>query len=108
MKALFSALLALTVLAGCAVQSTLVPTGGSRADGTVKLSYEYGALQIPKVDQAQGLVSARQRCAAWGYTGAEPFGGATQSCVSASMGSCNVYRVTIEYQCTGNPPSSRG
>jgi len=105
MKVLFAALLATAVLTGCAVQSQMVPTGGSRADGTVKLSYEFGSFQVPKVDEAQGLAAAKQRCAAWGYTGAEPFGGSTKTCVNASMGSCNAFRVTVEYQCTGTPPA---
>jgi len=83
----------------------MVPTGGSRADGAVKLSYEFGSFQVPKVDEAQGLAAAKQRCAAWGYTGAEPFGGSTKTCVNASMGSCNAFRVTVEYQCTGTPPA---
>ncbi len=33
------------VLAGCATQKIMVPTGGSRADGTVNLSYEYGMFE---------------------------------------------------------------
>ncbi len=104
MKAIFAAILATAMLAGCAVQTQMVPTGGSRADGTVKLSYDYGAFQVPKVDATQGIVAATARCKAWGYTGAEAFGGGTRSCTNASMGSCNAYRVTVEYQCTGNPP----
>jgi hypothetical protein len=104
MKALFAAILATVALAGCAVQTQMVPTGGSRADGTVKLSYDFGAFQVPKVDEAQGLAAATGRCKAWGYTGAEAFGGGTRTCTNASMGSCNAFRVTVEYQCTGNPP----
>ncbi len=104
MKLVFAALLATAALSGCAVQATMVPTGGSRADGTVKLSYDYGSMQIPKVDQEQGLAAAKARCAAWGYTGVEPFGGSTQTCVNQSLGGCNTFRVTVEYQCTGNPP----
>jgi len=105
MKFAFAAILAVTMLSGCAVQSTMVPTGGSRADGTVKLSYDFGAFQVPKVDQEQGLAAAKARCAAWGYTGAELFGGSTKTCVNQSMGSCDTFRVTVEYQCTGNPPA---
>lgn len=104
MKLSIASLVVAYFLTGCAVQSTLVPTGGSRADGTIKLSYDHGVFQVPKVDNAQGLTSAKDRCAAWGYSGAEPFGGATKTCVSGSFGSCDVYRVTVEYQCTGNPP----
>jgi outer membrane murein-binding lipoprotein Lpp len=104
MKALFAAILATVALAGCAVQAQMVPTGGSRSDGSVKMSYDFGAFQVPKVNASQGLAAAKARCAAWGYSGAEPFGGGTRSCISASMGSCDAFRVTVEYQCTGNPP----
>jgi len=53
MKLVIAALLAAATLSGCAVQPQMVPTGGSRADGTVKLSYDYGSLQIPKVDMCR-------------------------------------------------------
>ncbi len=92
---------------GCAVNKQLTPTGGSRADGTVKLSYEYGAFEVPKLDRQQGMSAARQRCAAWGYTGAEPFGGSTKTCSSGSRSACESWLVTVEYQCTGTPPASK-
>jgi hypothetical protein len=104
MKALITALLATVLLGGCAVPMKMVPTGGSRADGTVKLSYDYGAFQVPKLDPAQGVQDATGRCKAWGYTGAEAFGGSTTTCINSSMGGCNMYRATVEFQCTGNPP----
>jgi hypothetical protein len=43
---------------GCAVQKELVPTGGSRADGTVKLSYEFGLFEVQKLDAQQGMKAA--------------------------------------------------
>lgn len=95
------------VLSGCATPKQLVATGGSRADGTVKMSYEYGRFETPHVNASQGSVGARQRCAAWGYTGAEPFGGATKQCVDFSGGGCSRWMVTYEYQCTGTPVASR-
>ncbi|MES2295473.1 MAG: YecR family lipoprotein [Pseudomonadota bacterium] len=95
------------ILQGCAVQKTLEATGGSRSDGTVKFSYEFGMFQIPSVDIAQGTASAEKRCAAWGYTGAEPFGGQTRTCNGYENGSCNHCLVTDAFQCTGNPPASR-
>jgi len=104
MKRLIAVALVSVSLAACAVQTQMVPTGGSRADGTVKLSYDFGAFQVPRVDPAQGIAAATARCKAWGYTGAEAFGGGTRSCTNGSMGSCNAFRVTVEYQCTGNPP----
>lgn len=106
-KNLGAVALCMLVLSGCAVQKQLVPTGGSRSDGTVKLAYEYGAFEQPKVDAAQGLAAAKQRCAAWGYTDADPFGGATRTCNSFSSSGCNRYMVTMEYQCTGKPEATK-
>eukprot|EP01133_Synstelium_polycarpum_P020822 gene20822-25010_t len=40
-------------MSSCAVQKTMQATGGSRADGTVKLSYEYGQFEQPTVDMRQ-------------------------------------------------------
>jgi hypothetical protein len=89
-------------MTGCAVEKQLIPTGGSRADGTVKLSFEYGAFEVPKLDTSQALTLAQQRCAAWGYTGADPFGGGIKRCNSGNAYGCNQWLVTYEYQCTGN------
>ena len=99
-------ILALMLLTtGCATQKELIATGGSRADGTVKLSFEYGLFESPKLNTEQGLNVASQRCLAWGYTKAEPFGGYTSNCVNPSRNGCTRWMVTIEYQCigTGNP-----
>jgi hypothetical protein len=52
------------LIQGCATQKTLIPTGGSRADGTVKLSYEYGLFEKPQINLAQGEIAAKQKCAA--------------------------------------------
>jgi YecR-like lipoprotein len=87
----------------------MVPTSGNRAGGTVTLSYEYGLFQKPTVDPAQGEVAATQRCDAWGYAGAEPFGGALKECEAHNAyGECLQTRVDVTYQCTGNPAASHG
>ena len=101
-----SALVILSIQ-GCAVNKQLTPTGGSRADGSIKLSYEYGAFEVPKLDAQQGMRAAQQRCAAWGFTGAEPFGGSTKSCSRPSSSGCMGWLVTIEYQCTGTQSASK-
>jgi len=93
---------AICLLSGCASQKQLVATGGSKADGTVDMSFDYGMFEAPKVDPAQGMASAKQTCAAWGYTGAQPFGGGTSQCINATTSGCNRWRVTYTYQCT-NP-----
>ncbi|HEU0095519.1 MAG TPA: YecR family lipoprotein [Rhizomicrobium sp.] len=106
MKLYFGAAFAVAlIVAGCAVQKELVPTGGSRADGTVNLSFQYGLFEKPEVDMNKASVLAAQRCTAWGYKGAEPFGGHTSKCEQVNgYGNCILTTVTVAYQCTGTAP----
>ncbi len=100
------ALCVVLALAGCARKKDLIPTGGSRADGTVDLSYELGLYEKPVLDPEKGLIIARQRCAAWGYTGAEAFGGEKRQCQAFYGGDCIRWFVTMTYQCLGaNKPT---
>jgi YecR-like lipoprotein len=103
MKAL--ALVLTLLLAGCATQKELVPTGGSRADGIVRESYEFGGFEKPVVDYQQGANLAAQRCAGWGYTGAQGFGGSRSQCEFFNAYGCVRWLVTVEYQCTGGTAS---
>lgn len=89
-------------LAGCATTKTWSATGGSRSDGVIKLSYEYGLFEVPQVNEQQALELATTRCIAWGYSGSEAFGGQTQVCNNVSSGGCNRWLVTREYQCLGS------
>jgi hypothetical protein len=98
---LFSAAL-LLACAGCAVVKVPVPTGGSRADGTVQMAFEYGGFEKPQIDTVAAQSAAAQRCAAWGYQGAEPFGGFVSQCQAANAYGCLRYLVTLNYQCTGS------
>jgi hypothetical protein len=99
---------ALLVAQGCAVTKQLVPVGGSRADGTVKMAYSYTGLESPQVDRQQAIDSATARCAAWGYKGAEPFGGSMKQCTRLTRMGCGQMTVTVEFQCTGStaPPAN--
>jgi len=100
-------LLVILALAGCATKKQLVPTGGSKADGTVKLSFEHGPFETPRINITQGTAAAKRRCEAWGYSGAEPFGGSTKQCVENSGRTCGTWRVTYEFQCTGTDTRDR-
>lgn len=89
------------VLASCATVSHMEATGGSRSDGIVKLSFEYGMFDSVQIDEVSALQTARQRCAVWGYTDADPFGGTERQCQQyGGFGSCSHWFVTKEYQCT--------
>ena len=93
--------LALVILSGCAVQKTPVCTGGSRADGTVDMAYEYGMFEVPEVNWQVAANTAQRRCMNWGYKNAESFGGGMSNCISYSSSGCNKWRVTNTFQCTG-------
>jgi hypothetical protein len=99
-------LTSLVCLAGCAVPAQWVPTGGSRADGTVDLSYQYGLFEQPVEDQSQAVALATARCLSWGYSGAEAFAGGTILCSQATSNGCIRFVVTRRYQCTGMPMES--
>lgn len=90
-------------LGGCAVQKEWIPTGGSRGDGTVKMSFEFGGFEKPQVDNQRAEAAAKQRCAAWGYTSAERFEGIERTCIASNNYGCIRYRVTSTFQCTGQP-----
>jgi YecR-like lipoprotein len=94
-------ILAATILVGCAVAKEWSATGGSRSDGMVKLSYEIKEFEKPILDEQQGINLATQRCRAWGYSGAESFGGVTRQCNRDNGAGCSQWLVTKEYQCTG-------
>lgn len=104
----YLSLLGLSLVAmACASPKLWIPTGGSRADGTVKLSYEYNLFESPKLSAQQGMEAAADRCKAWGYSSAEAFGGVVTTCTSRDQfGSCTYWVVTADYQCIGNsgPP----
>ena len=91
------------LLAGCATTKEFTATNGSRADGTVTLSYEYGMLESPQEDQGQGTTLASSTCAGWGYSGSQPFGETRQCNAVNGYGSCIRWMVTRRYQCIGSP-----
>lgn len=97
-------LLSLVNLSACATNLIAwQATGGSRADGNVRLSYEYReGLGKPVTDPAQAAKLAKSRCAAWGYQDASPFGGETRTCSVRFLGLCDTWIVTREYQCLGS------
>lgn len=106
MKLIKAGVLALPLLlSACAVQVIPAAVGGSKADGTIKMAYEYGEFEIPKVDTEQARINAGERCKVWGYTGAQEFGGQLSSCTLYDSTGCERTTVTIEYQCIGGKAS---
>lgn len=107
MKKMFLAAAAAMLLVGCAAPKNWSADGGSRADGTVRLAYEWGGFEVPKVDENQAIEVATQRCTAWGYTGAEAFGEGRGQCISRDAFGCASWRRVREFQCLGTPPVSK-
>lgn len=69
--------------------------------------YAFGVFQMPVINLSEANATAGARCAACGYTSAEPFGGQKMNCLSQNgYGNCLRTQVTTTYQClgTGTPP----
>lgn len=106
MKRIFIIALCSLLLTGCVVKKEMTAIGGSKADGTVKMGYIFGAFEIPQVDVYQASELAAKKCSAWGYTGAEAFGGQTRRCTQMDRwGICNRTEVSVEFQCIGGKAS---
>lgn len=91
------------VLTGCAVKKDFYAMGGSRADGTVEMAYDFAPFESPKVSTDQAKSVARSKCRVWGYDDAEAFGGQRQVCNQYNgYGSCIAGNIIVQYQCIGN------
>ena len=105
-KVMIVASMALALAACATVTKQMVPVSGSRADGTVKLAFTYGMFEKVAIDYPAANASAAQRCVAWGYKSAEPFGAAQTICQASGEYGCTQTLVTMEYQCLGgNTPN---
>ena len=65
---------AILIISACATDNKFRPTGASRADGIVQLSYDYVLSDRPVLDWVSAQNTAEERCASWGYAGAQKFG----------------------------------
>lgn len=84
---------------GCATVKFPQATGGSRSDGIVELSFDYGAFEKPIVSWDIALDRAIERCKGWGYQSADPFGGSEEKCLNYNEYGCIHRLITIKYQC---------
>lgn len=97
------------VATGCAKPVTKMwqAAGGSRADATVEVGFEYNPQrEQPQVNDQQALAEAVRRCQSWGYADAEPFGMTKNICQRFDpmpFGGvvCGSMLVTRQYQCLG-------
>ncbi|AYN27070.1 hypothetical protein D8682_08790 [Buttiauxella sp. 3AFRM03] len=101
MKKLIIVIIGGLLVSGCSVKKEMTTIGDSKADGTVRIGYMVGGSEKPVVDVQQGATLAGKKCHAWGYTGAEAFGGQQNKCAHFNAYGCAITKVFIEYQCTG-------
>lgn len=100
---LAAVMLAAALTTGCAVKKDFYATGGSRADGTVDMAYDFAQFEQPVVNPSQAQSIAQQKCTVWGYREAEAFGGKTTNCNQRDgWGNCVAGQVVIKYQCIGD------
>jgi hypothetical protein len=110
------------LLVGCSkttVHKVPQATGGSKADGTIRLAYEELATENVVPDWTRAKKNALKRCQAWGYSRVEAFAGSLTQCTEVGQGllingavpgACARQIVYIDYQCLGtgadaaNPP----
>ena len=92
------------LLAGCvSVPKQWQPSGGSKADGVVKVAYEVLDVEVAQPSEQQALDAATQSCTAWGYASAQPFGLESKTCNiyygTHGSSSCKSWVVSKPYQC---------
>jgi len=88
-------------LVSCKVQVYPSIIDGSKADGTLTISYEVIAYTKPIVHWEEVIQSSRSKCQLWGYKDVEFFGGGTSKCNNIDLnGNCCRWLVTYKCQCT--------
>lgn len=109
---LAAAVVVLMALSGCArpVHKDPVALGGSKSDATVRIGIVWNPdREIPETTPGAALALAEAKCRAWGYEGAEAFGGVEQKCVNEFFNGygmqCVQMQAVAEFQCLGGAPS---
>jgi hypothetical protein len=102
-----SAIIALSIctvlISACSTKTPFYAMGGSRADGTVDMAYDFKPFETPIIDRNQAQSVAKVKCQVWGYKDAEAFGGRIQNCyVRNRFGTCTQGQIVEKYQCVGD------
>ncbi len=109
-------IIVLVLLAGCVPLQPIEVgvTSGSKSDGNIIISAQYpggpqsllGDKRRPQMFTEDQRQMAVKRCAAWGYTDAQPFGSSVTKCINMGhdliLGNfCITSEISVVYQCTG-------
>ena len=89
------------ILSSCAFKYP-EPLTGSKADGIIKVSFEYGLFNDPddwteEWDKAER--EAQQRCIYWGYSNVYQFDLTYSECINRSIYGCVKWQYYVDYQC---------
>lgn len=87
-------------MVACASAPKWNPTNSSRDLAVARVAYEY-ANNEPTLSDLQALELAQNRCNTWGYSKAEMIPGELRDCSVKDEGSCELWKITREYQCSG-------
>jgi hypothetical protein len=94
-------------MAACASAPKWSPSSSSRELGVARVAYEYPKFEEPVMSDAEAVQVAANRCAAWGFTRAEMIPGELRDCSVQNDGTCDLWKITREYRCTGEGSMSR-
>lgn len=94
-------LIPILLAAGCATSQQWNPSNSSRELAVARVSYEYVKFHEPSLSDAQAEQLAVNRCNTWGYSSAEMIPGELRDCSAMDGSSCELWKITREYQCKG-------
>ena len=94
-------------MVACASAPKWNPENSSRELAVARVSYEYAISNEPTLSDAQAFELAQNRCTTWGYSSAEMIPGELRDCSVDGEGSCDLWKVTREYQCSGEGAYAR-
>lgn len=95
------AIVPVLLLTACATQPKWSPSSSNRELGVARVAYEYASFEEPAMSDAQAVRVATNRCEAWGFSLAEMIPGELRDCSVSKDGSCDLWKVTREYRCSG-------
>jgi YecR-like lipoprotein len=94
-------------LSACATQPSWSPSGSNRELGVARVAYEHARFEEPALSDVQAVQLAADRCATWGFGHAQMIPGELRECSVRNGEVCDIWKVTREYQCTGEGSLAR-
>ena len=101
------AILPFLLLTACASAPKWSPSSSNRELGVARVSYEHIRGEQPSLSDAQAVQLATNRCESWGFARADMIPGELRDCSVNNEGSCELWKITREYQCSGEGSYAR-